>query len=51
MGDKALVYKEKLISNLKESQIHLQRLQNAIVALETNFKFPTTQLFPISRKF
>jgi uncharacterized protein with HEPN domain len=40
MGDKALVYKEKLIGNLNESQIHFQRLQNAIIALETKFKFP-----------
>ncbi len=40
MGDQALVYKAKLISNLNESQTHLQRLENAIQALEIKYKFP-----------
>jgi uncharacterized protein with HEPN domain len=40
MGNKALVYKQKVQDNLSESYKHLMRLQNAIVALERNYIFP-----------
>ena len=40
MGDKTLIYKAKLIDNLKESQKHLDRLLIAIQALQENYIFP-----------
>ena len=40
MGNKTLVYKQKVHDNLSESYKHLLRLQNAIAALEKNYIFP-----------
>ena len=40
MGNKTLVYKQKVHNNLSESYKHLLRLQNAIVVLEENYVFP-----------
>ena len=40
MGNKTLVYKQKVHDNLSESNKHLNRLQNAIEALERNYIFP-----------
>lgn len=40
MGNKTLVYKQKVHDNLNESYKHLKRLQNAIEALERNYIFP-----------
>ena len=40
MGNKTLVYKQKVHDNLSESYKHLLRLQNAIGALERNYVFP-----------
>lgn len=40
MGNKTLVYKQKVHDNLSESYKHLSRLQNAIEALERNYIFP-----------
>lgn len=40
MGNKTLVYKQKVHDNLSESNKHLSRLQNAIKALERNYIFP-----------
>ena len=40
MGNKTLVYKQKVIDNLNESQKHLSRLENAFKALEKHYNFP-----------
>ncbi|MGZ5208625.1 MAG: hypothetical protein ACXWB0_06375 [Sulfuricurvum sp.] len=40
MGNKTLVYRQKVHDNLSESYKHLLRLQNAIKALERNYIFP-----------
>jgi uncharacterized protein with HEPN domain len=40
MGSKTLVYKQKVIDNLNESQKHLSRLENAFKALEKHYNFP-----------
>lgn len=40
MGNKTLVYKQKVHDNLSESYRHLLRLQNAVGALEKNYIFP-----------
>ena len=40
MGNKTLVYKQKVHDNLSESYKHLRILQNAIEALERNYIFP-----------
>lgn len=40
MGNKTLVYKQKVHDNLSESNKHLNRLQNAIKALEESYIFP-----------
>lgn len=40
MGNKTLVYKQKVHDNLSESYKHLKRLQNAIEALERDYIFP-----------
>jgi len=40
MGNKTLVYKQKVHDNLSESYKHLLRLQNATQALERNYIFP-----------
>lgn len=40
MGNKTLVYKQKVNDNLSESNKHLSRLQNAIKALEGSYIFP-----------
>lgn len=40
MGNSALVYQEKFQANLRESFIHLKRLDNAFIELEKNYNFP-----------
>ncbi len=40
MGDRALVYKTKLLDNLKESEKHLLRLNGAFNELEKQYHFP-----------
>jgi len=40
VGDKALVYKQKVYDNLKESRQHLSRLDSAFDELEKEFDFP-----------
>lgn len=40
MGSSSLVYQEKFQANLKESFIHLKRLNNAFIELKKNYKFP-----------
>lgn len=40
MGNKALVYKQKVYDNLSESYKHLNRLENAFDALSRNYTFP-----------
>ena len=40
MGNKTLVYKQKVIDNLTESYKHLLRLENAFEALKKNYVFP-----------
>lgn len=40
MGNKTLVYKQKVIDNLYESRKHLLRLENAFEALRKNYIFP-----------
>jgi uncharacterized protein with HEPN domain len=40
MGNKALIYKQKLVDNLNESYKHLSRLENAFVALSAHYSFP-----------
>ena len=40
MGSKALVYKQKVEDNLKESKLHLLRLQNAVDRLNESYTFP-----------
>ena len=42
MGNKTLVYKQKVYDNLSESYKHLTRLENAFKALNTNYSFPIT---------
>lgn len=40
MGNKTLIYKQKLVDNLKESNKHLYRLETAFFQIEKNHKFP-----------
>jgi hypothetical protein len=40
MGNKTLVYKQKVADNLSESYKHLLRLENAFVALQKHYSFP-----------
>lgn len=40
MGNKALVYKQKVHDNLNESYKHLLRLENAFESLKKNYLFP-----------
>jgi predicted DNA-binding protein YlxM (UPF0122 family) len=40
MGNKTLVYKQKVHDNLKEGYKHLLRLENAFTALQKQYKFP-----------
>lgn len=40
MGNKTLIYKQKLADNLNESFKHLTRLNDALTELEKNYKFP-----------
>ena len=40
MGNKTLVYKQKVHDNLRESYKHFLRLQNAVEVLEKNYIFP-----------
>ncbi len=40
MGNKTLVYKQKVIDNLNESNKHLLRLENAFGALKRHYTFP-----------
>ena len=40
MGNKTLVYKQKVDDNLRESHKHLLRLENAFGALKANYSFP-----------
>lgn len=40
MGNKTIVYKEKLRNNLEESVKHLNRLKGAFIELEKEFSFP-----------
>jgi uncharacterized protein with HEPN domain len=40
MGNKTLVYKQKVHDNLNESQKHLLRLENAFAALGSHYSFP-----------
>lgn len=42
MGNKTLVYKQKVISNLDESYKHLLRLENAFGALNEHYIFPVS---------
>jgi hypothetical protein len=42
MGNKTLVYKQKVQDNLKESYKHLLRLENAFEALKKNYLFPVS---------
>lgn len=40
MGNKTLVYQQKVQDNLNESYKHLIRLENAFTALQKNYSFP-----------
>ncbi len=40
MGNKTLVYKQKVIGNLNESYKHLERFEKAFFELEKQFTFP-----------
>ena len=40
MGNKTLVYKQKVTDNLNESNKHLLRIENAFEALKKNYTFP-----------
>jgi hypothetical protein len=42
MGNKTLVYKQKVYDNLSESSKHLLRLENAFIALKKSYIFPIT---------
>lgn len=42
MGNKTLVYKQKVHDNLNESYKHLTRLENAFDALKQHYLFPIT---------
>ena len=42
MGNKTLIYKQKVEDNLNESYKHLLRLENAFEALQKNYIFPIT---------
>ena len=42
MGNKTLVYKQKVTDNLNESYKHLLRLENAFEALQKKYTFPIT---------
>ena len=42
MGNKTLIYKQKVEDNLNESYKHLLRLENAFEALKKNYIFPIT---------
>ena len=40
MGNKALIYKQKAYNNLKESKIHLKRLEEAFDELKKDYTIP-----------
>lgn len=40
MGNKALIYKIKVVENLKQSYTHLKRLNDAFTELNSRYKFP-----------
>jgi hypothetical protein len=40
MGNRVVVYKQKVEDNLKESYKHLDRLDGAFTELSNSFKFP-----------
>ena len=40
MGNKTLVYKQKVQDNLNEGYKHLLRLENAFTALQEQYPFP-----------
>jgi len=42
MGNKTLIYKQKVTDNLNESYKHLARLKNAFEALGEEYTFPIT---------
>ena len=42
MGNKTIIYKEKFRKNLKESKIHLQRINEAFEELSIGYPFPIT---------
>ena len=42
MGNKTLVYKQKVQDNLNEGYKHLLRLENAFEALKRSYTFPLT---------
>ena len=44
MGSQALVYKQKLDSNLSESYKHLQRVSDAFSQLKKSYDMPLTRL-------
>jgi len=43
MGNKALVYKQKVLDNLSESYKHLDRINDAFNELQKNYHFPITK--------
>ena len=42
MGNKTIVYRQKVLDNLSESYKHLSRLNGAFFELEKKYKFPLT---------
>ncbi len=43
MGNKTLIYKQKVLDNLNESNKHLKRIDDAFSQLKQNYTFPITQ--------
>jgi uncharacterized protein with HEPN domain len=43
MGNKAVVYKQKVEDNLKESYTHLNRLESAYKEIEKSYSFPISK--------
>ena len=43
MGNKAVIYKQKVQDNLKESYIHLKRLESAYHEIEKSYQFPISK--------
>ena len=44
MGNRTLIYKQKLQDNLNESYKHTLRLENAFIALQINYTFPISEI-------